>query len=536
MDESVVTPPPQSVDLLATDVIGEKATIQQLLLWLKLPNIREQRRYLEGHYDSLNALHKSLLHALIAQKPEGSKQRQQFHEALLLLEDAQRRGGTTEAIREAFVNLYSGFALVLPLWLEELEQRLTDLRNQNRPEETAEIREAGDPADFLINSLDSSTILSSVEQVGQKHALIYLAATPWGGIAGAALGTGYCDVVPDRFATFDLPELTDELMKTLVERRIGDGTNCLIGGFALAQIGAGFEQILQDWHGETFLEKAEALHAACQNQQRSSTLDTAVQDALTRSWFTTLAQRPLDSLSQKERSLLDETIAEILLQQELRRCLDILGATALQATINWIQEQGATSLTLIPCGYLAAFPLTSIILSDDRLVTETVITSVAPSARSLLRNWSRPSASVRNGVFTLGDPKRDLPWSEAEALTLAKLARRHQLSAEVQVKEQATRAWLLNALQRGQVVDASCHGSFNPHDILRSSLRLANRERITMGEMISHQADLRGLRLLILSACQTAIVDLEGARDEVHNMAAAMLQSGAQAVLASPGV
>ena len=51
--------------------------------------------------------------------------------------------------------------------------------------------------------------------------------------------------------------------------------------------------------------------------------------------------------------------------------------------------------------------------------------------------------------------------------------------------------------------------------------------------MLSDQVDLRGLRLLILSACQTAILDLQGARDEVRSLAAGMLQAGAAAILAS---
>src|SRR5260221_13877134 len=51
--------------------------------------------------------------------------------------------------------------------------------------------------------------------------------------------------------------------------------------------------------------------------------------------------------------------------------------------------------------------------------------------------------------------------------------------------------------------------------------------------MLSDQVDLRGLRLLILSACQTAILDLQGARDEVRSLAAGMLQAGAAAIIAS---
>jgi CHAT domain-containing protein len=56
---------------------------------------------------------------------------------------------------------------------------------------------------------------------------------------------------------------------------------------------------------------------------------------------------------------------------------------------------------------------------------------------------------------------------------------------------------------------------------------------LTLADLLSDQIDLRGLRLLILSACQTAILDLQGARDEVRSLATGMLQAGAAAILAA---
>ncbi|HCP73577.1 MAG TPA: hypothetical protein DIU08_02925, partial [Ktedonobacter sp.] len=85
----------------------------------------------------------------------------------------------------------------------------------------------------------------------------------------------------------------------------------------------------------------------------------------------------------------------------------------------------------------------------------------------------------------------------------------------------------------GLVVNASCHGIFDLRNFLRSRLILAHEEELTLADMLSDQVDLRGLRLLILSACQTAILDLQGARDEVRSLAAGMLQAGAAAILAA---
>jgi CHAT domain-containing protein/tetratricopeptide (TPR) repeat protein len=395
----------------------------------------------------------------------------------------------------------------------------------------SEIRAAHDPADFLNGPLDASLILRAIERAGPGHALVYLAATPWGGIALAAFGVYLNRRSQVRFAVLDLPDLTDAMMAELIDVRLHDSTECIIGGFSLAQVGGGFDQILQDWSGETFQARVRALHTACRRNRQESTLDISARAALALRPFSRLAKRPLVSLSRTERSLLNATFGQIFLQQELQRSLNTLGQIALHPLSVWLHEQGVSSLTLIPCSYLAAYPLAAVVLPGGRSLGEMFSTSVAPNARSFLH--SEVKHISRMGVYALGDPHEDLPWSEAEALTLTALAHQHTLPAEAQVKRKATRDWLLTTLQTGYIVDASCHGTFDPRDFLRSALRLAGGERLTMAEMLGHYADLHGLRLLILSACQTAILDLHGARDEFHSLAAAMLQAGADAVLAA---
>lgn len=202
--------------------------------------------------------------------------------------------------------------------------------------------------------------------------------------------------------------------------------------------------------------------------------------------------------------------------------------------LAWLREEGVASLTLIPCGELAAFPLASVKLADGRTIAETLPTSVALSAQSLLRDEAL--TGQRTGVYALGDPRpthQALLWGESEAHMLAKLARSVGWRGEADVHTRATRSRLVQALQNGYVVDASCHGIFDADDFLQTSLRLANGERFTLSEALNREVDLQGLRLFILSACQTAILDLQGARDEVRSLAAGMVQAGARAVLAS---
>jgi len=419
-----------------------------------------------------------------------------------------------------------------------------------------EIHAANDPANFLVTSQDPTMILRAAEGCGQGHALVYLAATPWGGMAVIALAN---TTIPteDRFAAFDLPLLTDALVNELIGGEWQNDEYQSIGGFGHAQEGNGFALIWKGWTGTlfqelryvdsgtflilvdrhaTFREQATTFHTTCMAKGKSSTLDQAAQKMLDIAELADLIDQPLGQLSANDQSMLNARLGEIFLRLELERCLRRL-AHALQPLTAWLGEQrkqGATGVTFIPCGMLATFPLAAVEVAPGQTIGDLLPTSIAPSGRSLLHE--SPIASHRSGIYALGDPEpthRPLRWSEAEAHTVAKLARSLNLPAEARVQQGARRGWLINALQHGSVVDASCHGSFNGQDVLQSALLLAQGKTLTLGEMLSHKVDLRGLRLLILSACQTAILDLRGAYNEVRSLAAGMLQAGADAVMAA---
>src|SRR5260370_40704086 len=110
---------------------------------------------------------------------------------------------------------------------------------------------------------------------------------------------------------------------------------------------------------------------------------------------------------------------------DITGCLAQLSPTVMRPVVHWLLAEGVTSTTLIPCRALAGFPLGAAIMPDGRTAAETLTMSVAPSARSLIRDGrlSRP----REGVYTLGNPHpthQDLFWAEAEANYLAVLGRR----------------------------------------------------------------------------------------------------------------
>jgi CHAT domain-containing protein len=401
----------------------------------------------------------------------------------------------------------------------------------------SEIRAAGDPANFLRETLDMATVWRAAACGPAGHSLIYLLATPWGGLALGALGANRSRK-DGRVAVLALPGLTSDLVSDLIQAEMDDLSGKVIGGFGHAQEGRGFSFIDHGWPGATFAEKAANLHAACAAARRESTLDRAAQEILAYPVVAALATRPLGP---SEYAQLDPTFEFAYLRHELRRCLPRLAEVALRPLVAWLRQEGTASATFIPTGALATFPLLAVPLGEVRdpadasgweTVGDALAATVAPSARALLpAETTGEGANKRAGIATLGDPRpthQALQWGEAEALTLAKIggdARRARLH------EQATREWLVQILGAAQVVDACCHGEFDPVDFLRSRLLLANGETLTLGEMLGGATRMAGLRLLILSACQTAILDLRGARDEVRSLAAGMLQAGARSVL-----
>ncbi|HET8840339.1 MAG TPA: CHAT domain-containing protein, partial [Ktedonobacteraceae bacterium] len=292
---------------------------------------------------------------------------------------------------------------------------------------------------------------------------------------------------------------------------------------------------LLDWPGQTLQEKTAALHQACSAKAHPCTLATAVPIISTLQALADLFTQPVERLNEAQRALISTHFNREVLRLELERCLPRLRDEVLYPLAAWLYEEGVASLTFIPCGLLAAFPLAAALTTvDSTPLPESFSASVAPNARSLLRGQHRDSE--RSGIYTLGNPyptQQQLRWGEAEALTLAKLGNQMGLPSGVQIQWEATRTRLLEALSSGYVVDASCHGIFEARDFLRSRLLLAKKEVLTLADLLSHQVNLRGLRLIILSACQTALLDLQGARDEVRSLAAGMLQAGAAAALAA---
>ncbi len=453
--------------------------------------------------------------------------------------DPARRARYLEA-RQCLIDTQAELNRPLPDNLTEEEQRQADIAridafHQARVDFDAtvsEIRAANDPAGFLHDDLTIDMIWQALAPLTSSHALAYLIATPWGGKALMAVKDGPSGAA-HRCVALDLPDLTYDFVADLIQIELQDRSRRVIGGFGHAQEGRGFSFISHIWPGASFAEKVANLKAACATTGQQSTLVSAAEEILQYPAIAALANAPLTDAEYKQ---IDPTLSFAYLQHELRRCLPALAQAAMGKLASGLSDLGATGTTIVPCGALAAFPLLAALIDGETAFADVLPASLAPSARSL-SHAAAPNVS-REGVYALGDPwptHQKLEWGEAEAQSIARLAGRSGAAGDathVVTHEAATRDWLLAALRRALVIDACCHGEFDSTDFLRSRLLLANNEKLTLADLLNGETtSLQGLRLLILSACQTAILDLRGARDEVRSLAAGMLQGGAQAVL-----
>ncbi len=399
-----------------------------------------------------------------------------------------------------------------------------------------EIHAAHDPGDFLQQAIMPADLLSAARSLAPGHGIVYLIATPWGGVAlGALAGNPRIGTI-DRFAAYELPDLTTPMLDDLLIQQRGEHSQQVLGGYGLTQ-----ERDLLDrlaaWPGDTLADQIAAIEAAAQAAGQQSSLAQAVRAALAVPALQPFASMPLHALANADREHLAAHIDYHVLREELRRCLDTLSRVVMHPLTAWLRTEGITGVTLIPCGALALFPLLAAPIEETPASWQTLgdgmPASCAPSVSALLH--TDQVHFQRRGVCAIGNPlpsPHPLEWGEAEALTLAYLGG-DQRRERVHIGYEATRQWFIDAAKQASIFAVACHGQARGEDFLHYQILLANGEAVTLADALNRVVDLQGMRLLILSACQTSLLHWESAHSEMRSLAVGMLQAGSQAVLAA---
>ena len=98
---------------------------QKLSTWLCSSTDRASRAYLETHLDLLVGEIERFLDLFIGEHSDAPDEQRRLCAMRQLLQDVKARGGTQQAVRDAYVNVFGGLILDLPAWLLEIEQRFT---------------------------------------------------------------------------------------------------------------------------------------------------------------------------------------------------------------------------------------------------------------------------------------------------------------------------------------------------------------------------------------------------------------------------
>lgn len=195
------------------------------------------------------------------------------------------------------------------------------------------------------------------------------------------------------------------------------------------------------------------------------------------------------------------------LASRLQHLAEILHIDDILARIDEIFEEKGLKcdrLILIPHRYLHLFPIHALPLANGDFLCDRFSNGVgyAPSCQLLQLTQKRERPEFSN-FFAIQNPTDDLLYTNLEVETICSSFP----SAQVLVKQAATKI-ALNASQDLPLAHCnhfSCHGEFKLTSPIESALLLANKERLTLGEIFG--LNLNQCRLVTLSACETGLSD-----------------------------
>ena len=233
---------------------------------------------------------------------------------------------------------------------------------------------------------------------------------------------------------------------------------------------------------------------------------------------------------------------------------------------EWLRENGSAinKLVLVPHLDLHSLPLHLMRYDTEegaRFLMDDYEIGFAPSLSLLLMltrregetsphapSRLRESADIRHfpaeeplELLAVANPTGDLNWSADEAAEIAGLFGGPCL---VLSGAEATRDAFFAAAPRAGVLHLCCHGTYDHENPWKSSLILADAradgsgptgpsgKKISLDEIFS-SISLNRTRLVVLSACETGIIDTGGRSDEFVGLPGGFLRGGAMCVVAS---
>jgi CHAT domain-containing protein len=307
---------------------------------------------------------------------------------------------------------------------------------------------------------------------------------------------------------------------------------------------------LQQWHEEYYFSYGQFIWIM-KNYQVFDSFEELKQTMI--SALTSIEESPEEILStEKERDSMLEYVTNLKktdqwideLSDRLNRLAEILHIDEL---LNYLPPN-CQQVILIPHRYLHLFPIHALPVSQQtwkRFNPEKNANAptnpclldcfekgvrYSPSCQALMaiQNRKRPNF---NQLFAIQNPTKDLNYAELEVKAVLNYFDSN--SRKVFANEKANKAniTLADYLNNAHCIHFSCHGTFNPESPIESGLILANQEILTLGEIFGF--DLRQCRLVVLSACETGMIDPSSITDEYIGLPSAFLYAGSPSVVSS---
>jgi CHAT domain-containing protein len=186
-------------------------------------------------------------------------------------------------------------------------------------------------------------------------------------------------------------------------------------------------------------------------------------------------------------------------------------------------------LIIIPYVYLHILPIHAFPINKNQILQDKYDVQYAPSCQILQKISQTFHHSDFNKLFAIQNPTKDLSYTDLEVNILSTFFTEPQVIAQ----DNATKNAVLPHLKSSDnhCYHFSCHGSFNPDNPLESALFLANKEPLTLGEIF--ELRLHKCRLIILSACETGMIDINSISDEYIGLPSGFLFAGSPSVVSS---
>jgi CHAT domain-containing protein/tetratricopeptide (TPR) repeat protein len=409
---------------------------------------------------------------------------------------------------------------------------------------------------------DFLTLLTTLTEIARPinrpdEAIVYLVAASPNGFAFIITRTSEGN---PQINTLSLPEFNSTAVAKLIasgeQRTVQTDTGSVERSYVSGGLGHGLTEYgvlltLQAW--------GESLNESLAHLPPDSGFAIAGQ-MLGKLWsndptLLSLFDRPFNSLTEEEINTLGSAFSGMLLREELPKVLNAIGVLGLSEVASWLHNRGIHRVAFIPYGLLSVFPLPAVLVQVDEVqkrLGDLFEVTITPNARALEIAYQRAAhldRTQRPFLLAVGNPQplpqdaRNLPYAQAEAEATCRIAKAlHYSSNHIHclTLKQATKPQVVDILQHAWFAQLATHGMYIPEAPQQSMLLLsgdntvAETDRIlTVGECLRGKVNLRGLRLLILSACETAMSDYFTMANEMMGMATAFLQAGAAGVIAS---